>query len=451
MPTIVAPATPPGTGGIGILRLSGPGAKALLGRVFLPQSPKFTNFRPWVLHHGVLLNSHDSPLDEVLAVYMPGPRTYTGEDTAEIHCHGGEVVMREAMESFLRLGARLAEPGEFTRRAFLNGRLDLSQAEAVAEMINARTEAAVAHGLGRLEGRLGREVTTLQENVDELRALAKLAVDFPDDEIDGLAPQEFYARVERIVGSIDTLLKGAERASLESQGATVVLCGPVNVGKSSLLNTLYGSDRALVTDVPGTTRDFIEISLNMGGLPVRFVDTAGLRENPDNVVEALGIEKSLAKATEADLALLVLDASAPVPAQSPFVSLSSLCILVWNKIDAAPAPPLPQWASQIPAIGVSALTGENLEQLLALIRATLLTNAGDVAPEGHVPPNNRQACALRKAREELLALLHNLSILPHDCCLSHLDQAAFHLGSILTLAADDELLNRIFSNFCIGK
>lgn len=453
MPTIAAIATPPGQGGIGIVRLSGPGSKTLLSRVFLPRSPKFSNFRPWTLHRGALLDSNDEPLDDVLAVYMPGPRTYTGEEMAEIHCHGGPFMVEAAMESLYRLGARLAEPGEFTRRAYLNGRLDLSQAEAVAELISAPSREAARHSLGRLEGRLAEQVLNLTQIIDELRALSRVAIDFPDDEIEGLGPEEFERRVEEVIDAIKLLLKGAERARLMADGATVVLAGPVNAGKSSIFNALVGTNRALVTEHPGTTRDYLEQRLLLDGLPINLVDTAGLRESVDEI-ENMGIARSRELLASADLAVIVLDGSR-LPVQEEYMELladleraDTPYIYVWNKADLGQE--IPDWIAGYRNCAISAKTGANLEVLSALVRECILGQ--DNLAFCEVSPNIRQKAALEGALEELIRLVEDIKAgQTYDCCLARLDMASEQLGSILALAPEDELLNRIFSQFCIGK
>lgn len=452
MPTIAAIATAAGRGGIGIIRISGPGAKSLLARVFLPHSRKFENFRPWTMHHGVLLNSSDKPLDDVLAVFMPAPKTYTGEDMAEIHCHGGSFMTQEALESILRLGARLAEPGEFTRRAFLNGRMDLSQAEAVAELIAAPSAEALANGLARLEGELGRQVQNLKNILDELRALAKMGVDFPDDEVDGLDQRQFAVKIRIVLDAVCKLLSGARRARLMEKGCSIVLAGSVNVGKSSLLNAISGQERALVTDIPGTTRDFIEEHLDLGGLPVRLIDTAGLRDQNGDAVENMGMERSRQLLKNADLAVVVLDATNPAQEPPTEVSSSGRRLLLWNKTDICAPPPVPAWAAGWPVLAVSAKTGANLETLVETMRSLLLDDASVAAAEMPVAPNQRQAHALERAKEELELLLEDAYAgVSYDCCLSRLDTAALALGEIVALAPDDELLDKIFSQFCIGK
>lgn len=471
MSTIAAIATPPGAGGIGIVRISGPRAKDVLARVFLSLSPDFENFRPWRLHRGRMLDRHGEELDDVLAVFMPGPRTFTGEDMAEIHCHGGPFLLEEALTSVLSLGARQAERGEFSRRAFENGRLDLSQAEAVAELIGASSREAARLGLNRLDGQLGRQTAALREELDDLRAHAVLGVDFPDDEVPALAPEEFARAVDGVAASVRRLLAGRRRARLMQDEAQVVLAGAPNAGKSSLLNALLGRDRALVTDIPGTTRDFLEERCDLGGLPVRLVDTAGLRAEPDgaDTVEALGMALTRARLAEADLVLAVVDgarlgeagAQAPVCPDAVTTEILDLAVaaevpalIVWNKCDVcAPGAPgswPPPWAGGRPACQVSATTGARVEELADLARAQLLETAPPA--EGALAPNARQALALERALEELTALAADIGAgQPHDCCLARLDTAAAALGEVTGAGTAAEVLDRVFEHFCIGK
>lgn len=470
MTTIAAIATPPGAGGIGIVRISGPRAKEVLARVFLSLSPGFENFEPWRLHRGRMLDRHGEELDDVLAVFMPGPRTFTGEDMAEIHCHGGAFLLEEALTSVLSLGARQAERGEFSRRAFENGRLDLSQAEAVAELIGAPSREAARLGLNRLDGQLGRQTAALREELEDLRAHAALGVDFPDDEVPSLAPEAFAAAVDAVAASVRRLLAGKRRGRLMQDGAQVVLVGAPNAGKSSLLNALLGRDRALVTDIPGTTRDFLEEACDFGGLPVRLVDTAGLRGDDVSLdtVEALGMALTRERLAGADLLLVVVDgarlgeagaraARCPDPVTAHILALAAEAdvpsLLVWNKCDIC-APQAgswpPAWAGELPALMASAATGAQVEELAVLARAELL----DTAPpaEGALAPNARQALALERALEELDALAADIRAgQPHDCCLARLDTAAAALGEVTGLGTAAEVLDRIFEHFCIGK
>jgi tRNA modification GTPase len=447
-----------------VIRISGPGAKGLLARVFLPFSPGFENFRPWTMYRGRVLDATGDALDDVLVVFMPGPRTFTGEDTAEIHCHGGDFLLRTVLSSLLGLGARQAQPGEFSRRAFLNGRMDLSQAEAIAEMTAAPSREALRYGLNRLDGMLARQALELREAVDGLRTSVCLAIDFPEEEQECLAPSDFAGSVDGIVRRIDRLLAGTRRARLMQSGAMVVLAGAVNAGKSSLANALLGRDRAIVSDAPGTTRDYLEEPCELRGLPVRLVDTAGLREGREGT-EAMGVALAREKLSQADLILLVFDGARPGqegsrPDECPDAVAREILatagdtpiLLVWNKVDLLAAPHLPPpWAADVPCIAVSALTGENVDGLAESVRGLLLgEGTGEV--DGGLAPNERQASCLAKARDALGTLREDIgSGQPYDCCAALLDAAAAHIGEIIGFSCPAEVLDDIFSRFCIGK
>ena len=465
MTTIAAIATAPGAGGIGIVRLSGPRAKEILARLFLPLSAGFVNFRPWQLHHGRVLDCHGEALDDVLAVFMPGPRTFTGEDVAEIHCHGGPFIVQAILETALRLGARAAERGEFSRRAFVNGRMDLSQAEAVAELIAAPSREALRYSLNRLDGLLGRKVTALRQRLEELRVQMSLAVDFPDEEVECLAPEALAAVVEDVAAAVRGLLTGQRRAQVMQQGAVVVLAGAVNAGKSSLLNALLGRNRALVTDIPGTTRDFLEESCQLDGLPVRLTDTAGLRET-DESVEEMGVALSRQKVRQADAILLLVDGGRLGPAGAaadicPDEAVREVLeqagdipvLLVWNKVDLAePAVWPPVWGHGRPCVRISASTGHNVDTLARRLRALLLDDGSHTPPSDGLAPNARQSLVLERALHELDALLADIAAgSPYDCCSVRLDAAAALLGEVTGLDSPEEVLNRVFSSFCIGK
>lgn len=467
--TIAAIATPLGVGGIGIVRISGKKAKPLLSRIFLPLSPRFVNFRPWTLHRGRVVDTKSLPVDDVLAVFMPGPRTFTGEDVVEIHCHGGQAILRTVLETLMALGARLAERGEFSRRALLNGRMDLTQAEAVAEMIAAPTREALRLSTSKLDGVLGQRIGELRDRLELLRMQLCVAVDFPEEEVECLSPQEFCEVAQSVKEAVDSLLAGYQRCRCWQEGAAVVLAGAVNAGKSSLMNALLGRNRALVTDIPGTTRDFLEEFIDLDGLPVRLTDTAGLRETGDRV-EALGVARSRERMEGADVVLLVLDGSrgaaavddlsvalgeALPPLLDRAASKEQPILLVWNKVDVTPPAPLPAPWNALPLLVTSTknmAAGCGLETLAAAVRQAVLQGHGGEPRGGELAPNMRQAHLLRQARQELDALAADIMCsLPYDVCAVRLDSAVALLGEITGLNSTDEMLDRIFATFCIGK
>lgn len=455
--TIVAIATPPGAGGIGIVRLSGPAALRIGRAVFHPRAKSFDGFEPRRLHLGDALDRDGGVVDEVLAVAMPGPGSFTGEDVLELHCHGSPAVLRAVLTATVAAGARPADRGEFSRRALLNGRLDLTQAEAVAELCAARSVAEARMARERLSGGLGRMVAELRRRLLELRTRLCAAVDFPDDELECLASDVFAAEVQAVRGEIAALLDAFGRSKLWRQGAVVVLAGRVNAGKSSLLNALLGRDRAIVSATAGTTRDWLEESLELDGLPVRLVDTAGLRgadEAVGDMVEAEGIRRSGEQMAAADLLLLVHDRSLPLDAgeEHLLTAESGRTLLVLNKADLPEAPGL---AGRVVALGaevvaVAAREGQNLDGLLAAVRRRLVDGGEPLA--GEVVPNLRQAQALELAEAELAALCLDIRAgLPYDCLGVRLELTCNHLAEVIGHLAAQDVLDAVFQGFCIGK
>lgn len=465
--TIAAQATPAGTGGIAIVRLSGAQSKPILCRLFQPLSAEFTDFEPWKLHHGRILGNDGEPLDDVLAVFMPGPRTFTGEDCAEIHCHGGQTIVRALLEACFLAGARPAQRGEFSRRAFEHGRMDLSQAEAVAEMIASPSREALRYSFKRLEGVLAGCVSRLREQLEALRVQMSLSVDFPDDEVEIMPRDTLRGVVAKADETLSGLLAGFSRAQLSESGAEVVLAGSVNAGKSSLLNALLGRNRALVTDIPGTTRDFIEASLVLDGLPVRLVDTAGLRETADPL-ESMGIARSREKLRNADCIVYVVDGAVlgesglqakvcPEPELRELLESDQTVplFLVWNKSDLyRPSFFPPAWCTRkgkaVPALALSARTGEHLDEFADSI-CRLLT-AGHPLPADDLAPNLRQARSLGLAKEEIDGLLRDIDAgQMYDLLSVRLDLACMHLADVIGLGTPRDVLDNVFAGFCIGK
>lgn len=480
--TIAAIATPPGLGGIAVLRISGAGALAVLSRLFAPgagavPSSGQLSLTPRRLYHGTAFDEQGKSLDEVLAVYMPGPKSFTGEDVCEISCHGGAAVSSALLASALRAGARLADAGEFTRRAFLNGRMDLAQAEAVAEIIAAPSREGVRLAKAKLDGALGHVVQNIRRQLDAMRMEVTLCVDFPDEGAQLLPGSGFADTLDGCRQSIDSLLEAFARARLWREGAQVVLAGSVNAGKSSLLNALLGRPRAIVSSTPGTTRDYIEESVNINGLPVRVVDTAGLRSGGD-IVEEEGIRRTGDLVDEADLVLLVLDASREFCAQDKdflarCAERARSLLLVCNKLDspvlsqggAAPCEKALEagqrlWKAALGentpfssalCLAVSAKTGEGITALCEAMYARLFGAEGQSAG-GDIAPNLRQAELLGRAGRELDALKAALaSGIPPDMLGVHLEEAAAALSDVTGASGTEELYDAIFSTFCIGK
>ncbi len=460
--TIAAIATPPGRGGVGVIRLSGPAASAILDALFHPSVPRSCAFTPRRLYHGHVCDSSSGRIDvidEALAVLMPAPHSYTGEDVVEIHCHGSPVILQAVLDAALCQGARLAVRGEFSRRAFLNGRLDLAQAEAVAELIAAPTRGAARLALARLDGRFGRTIQTLRHRLEALRRDLCLALDFPDEDVECLAPEDFASALAEVRAVIGDLIAACERSRPWREGACVVLAGRVNAGKSSLLNALLGWKRALVSVAPGTTRDFIEETLHLDGLPVRLVDTAGLRETGD-IVEQEGQALTHDQIDNADLVLLVIDATVPVGEHEREL-LARLnperVIVVFNKCDCLEpgAPTMGHALHQataargIACLETAAVTGQGLDELASAIRSRI---AGVEPDPDELAPNLRQRDALRQALGELEGLAAELDAgIPYDLLSVRLDLACQCLAGIVGDIAPEDVLERIFEQFCIGK
>lgn len=459
--TIAAVATAPGSGGVGIIRISGPKAHEILHSMFRSSS-SFRDFTPRMLHHGRLLDAQDREVDDALVVFFKGPHSFTGEDCAEIQGHGGPAVLAALLDSVLSRGARMAERGEFTRRAFLNGRMDLSQAEAVAELIAAPSREGVYLASAKLDGLLGRRIEELRGRLEYLRQRVCLAIDFPDEEGECLPPLEFSAITEEVASGIRTLISGYERARSWREGALVVLAGRVNAGKSSLMNAFLGRKRAIVTEKPGTTRDYLEEQTSLAGLPVRLVDTAGLREHSDDSIELEGMRRGKELADNARCVLVVLDGARAEDASetflAPFAEEAHLieefgagrCIAVWNKADIKPLPKDLNTFHQATMLPVCARSGEGIDRLAEAVRALCLQE--ELPQEGDLAPNLRQTKQLRQALDALDALQKAIALdVPPDLCSIHLETACAHLSDITGLNSTEETLNAIFSTFCIGK
>ncbi|MDK2921352.1 MAG: tRNA modification GTPase [Desulfonauticus sp.] len=449
--TISAIVTPLGQGGVGIIRLSGKESLNIALRLFKSSQKHFTSPKPYRLHHGHVYSTQGELLDEVLLAYMPEPGSYTGEDVVEINCHGGPAILQALLEETLKLGARLAKPGEFTYRAFLNGKLDLTQAEAVAELISAPTKKAIPLAQQKLSGLLKEKISSLRANLEEIKQHFCLAVDFPEEELEILPPTQLSPQIKTILREIQELITNYEQKHIYQDGALVVLTGRVNAGKSSLLNALIGKERALVTPIPGTTRDYLEESINLKGLPVRLVDTAGLRETQDEV-ENLGLKRGWELLKQCDLCLLLIDIEEEWSEFEDKV-LESIeqekIILVINKIDKTETKPL--WLNQckLEPIFLSAKTGKNLNLLTEQILKKLVGQQKE--QQSLLVPNLRQKICLQQAQEELEKLLQNLSQFPYDLLSLHLDVAIRKLAEITGEITTEETLEAIFSRFCIGK
>ena len=444
--TICALATPPGRGGIGIIRISGPTAIDIVDAL---THRKWRHRRPRTLTRSVIVDTAGDPIDDVLIAVFHAPNSYTGDDVVEVHAHGGPIPLRRILAELYSLGARQAGPGEFTQRAFLNGKLDLAQAEAVADVIEADTVEAHRLALGQQSGRLSRTVEEIRDTILGVLARIEASIDFPEDvgELDVAVCRNEILSAQAIV---DRLLATADTGILYREGIKVVLAGRPNVGKSSLMNAVLRTERAIVTPIPGTTRDLIEEGANIGGVRIRIVDTAGVRETTD-AVEKIGVDRTRASIDTADLTIFVIDSTVGRTHEDVAI-LNGIpgksVIEVWNKADIAG-----DAATPVNAIQVSALTGDGIENLEAAIVKTA-TQGQTVAidSQGAVVTHSRHRHALRSARTHLDEGLATINQnLPADFISIDVRGALVALGEITGATATDDIINEIFSRFCIGK
>lgn len=436
--TIAAIATPPGSGAIAVIRISGPQATAVLqactGKVTQPRRATLAYVR----------DAHGRVVDEVVATYFAAPASYTGEDVVELSCHGGMLVTRRVLERLLQCGARPAEPGEFTRRAFENGRMDLTRAEAVMDVINAGSDLALRAAQNQLHGAIFRKVESAVDKLISVAAHVEAYIDFPEEDIAPDTTQELVAAVDAVCAELRLLLATADEGRLLREGIRTAIVGAPNVGKSSLLNMLLGYERAIVSDTAGTTRDTIEESVILGGLRLRLIDTAGLHESAD-AIERAGMERSRRAGAEADLVLEVADATLP-PARAVLPPTTARHILLLNKCD---LPEHADWQGA-DALRISCRTGQGHEALAAAITALFLHGGGE--PDSLAAINTRHRYALQQALEYLAAaragLLGGLSPELTDVDLR---AALDALGSISGRVDTEDILTRVFATFCLGK
>jgi tRNA modification GTPase len=456
--TIAALATPPGIGGIGVIRVSGPAAAQIARRLFRPAQPR-TELLSHRLYHGQIIDPESGAvLDDVLVALMWAPRSYTGEDTLEISCHGGPLILCRVLEAVLRAGARPAARGEFTQRAFLNGRLDLSQAEAVLDAITARTCEGLAAALERLHGGLSRQVETLRSRIIDLLAGIEASIDFAAEDGGEEEPGGDLSAFDALLADLTALASTYRRGRILREGLGVVIVGRPNVGKSSLLNRLLGVKRAIVAPLPGTTRDFIEETLDIGGIPVRLTDTAGIHP-PRDAIEAEGIGLVWERLASADAVLLLLDGSAPLTAGDGEL-LADLgdrpLIAAINKADLPQQIDAGSLAALLPAglpppLMISARTGQGIDGLLKAIAALAIATPAEEAP-GTGIAHLRHKIALEKAAEALRRARQGLSAgLPPELTALEIREALGALGEITGRTSPEEVLERVFANFCIGK
>jgi len=456
--TIAAIATPSGQGGIGIIRLSGKEAITIADAVLCLSGPKkLKEQQSHSVHHGWVKESKNAEIiDEVLVVLMRGPKSYTAEDIVEINCHGGITVLRTVLQAVLNAGARLATPGEFTKRAFLNDRMDLAQAEAVLDIIHAKTETFLRQSHHQLKGELSTQLNIIREELIKLYTMVEALINFPEDGIDAQGRQQIGERVGTQEQSVSVLLKSAESGRILKEGIRIVLCGKPNVGKSSLLNALLKEQRAIVTDIAGTTRDILEESAQIKGIPISLVDTAGILE-PRDLIEKEAVKRSQLYIKSADLVLLVLDHGRHLEAQDILLMeqlKSARVLVVINKVDLKEQLDLNSSEGRFnpnDVVKISALDPASIQELEAKI-VEIIRREKDLDTHGILISNVRHIKALEEAQKNL-----------HDACRlmkqdtslefisEELKSAVNQLDAITGRNIDEDLLDRIFSEFCIGK
>ncbi len=468
--TIVAVSTPIGEGGIGIVRMSGPKALEIADRIFLSKDGRMPSaFNTYTVHYGHVINrkqktengerrtenGEQKHIDEVLLTVMKSPKSYTREDIVEINCHGGPAVLKEILGLVAASGARIAEPGEFTKRAFLNGRIDLVKAEAVLDIIKAKTDSSLRLAMSQLEGALSKEVNVILERLSGILSRVEAAIDFPDEEIEIMKEEDLHNALKGVKEGLERLLATADQGIVAREGILAIICGKPNVGKSSLMNLLLKRDRVIVTPIPGTTRDAVEETINLRGFPMRLVDTAGIHQTLDPL-GLKGIERSRRYLQEADMALFVLDGSSPVDAEDRVIAgmvKDKKVLVIINKAD------LPQKVGERDVkdilesefiVNISALR-QDVEPLEdAMLK--LAGFGGVFQQEGAIVSNARHKALLEHSLERLQGGIKSVEDdFSAEFIAQDLKEAIYQLGLIVGKSVSCDILDRIFSEFCVGK
>lgn len=453
--TIGAISTSIGEGGIAIVRVSGDKAKDVVDKIFQAKNGKsIKDMKSYTMKYGYIIDENNNHIDEVIVSFMKGPRSFTAEDTIEINCHGGVVATNKVLEQVIKQGVRLAEPGEFTKRAFLNGRIDLSQAEAVIDIINAKTDLSMKSALMQSEGAISKEIQELRGKLLSTIAHIEATVDYPEDDLEEVTAEMAIKDLEVIKKEIKEFIETAEEGKILREGLSTVIVGKPNVGKSSLLNALTKENRAIVTDIPGTTRDVIEEYINISGIPIKIIDTAGIRETED-VVEKIGVERSRAKINDADLIILILDSSNDLSEEDKeiinHISNKKYMILL-NKSDLN---------SKITQgnleninckniYSISAKTGEGIDKVRSAIKDMFFK--GEISTNNIIITNTRHKEALLRAYEcvesAIDTLNHTFAI---DLASIDIRNAWTFLGEITGDSLEENIIDKIFKDFCLGK
>lgn len=469
--TIAAIATFPGNAGINIIRVSGDGALNIAKKIFVKSGKgdaeykpcdssvgcnceESFSFKPRYLHYGYIVDRNHKIIDEVLISYMKAPNTYTREDVVEINCHGGIISAKKILETVLEQGCRMAERGEFTKRAFLNGRIDLAQAEAVIDIINSKTDSSHEISMNHLEGRLSKQINLIIDEVMDILANIEVNIDFPEYDEDEITIGRAKEFSENIIAKLDKLIKTADTGKIFKEGIKTVILGKPNVGKSSLMNFLLNENRAIVTEIPGTTRDTIEEYVNIRGVPLRIVDTAGVRETEDRI-EKIGVEKALQKADEADLIIMLFDSSRKLEYEDEKILeyiKGKRVIYVNNKTDLETKLNLNSYRDiEKELINISIIENQGLEDIIDRINSMFFEGTINISEEliiNNVRHKNLLIKAKKSFEDALYSIRNHMSI---DFIEIDLRQAMEYLGLIVGKSVSDDLMDKIFNEFCIGK
>jgi tRNA modification GTPase len=446
--TIAAIATPPGEGGIAVIRISGNEALSIAEKIF---SGPIRSYKTHTAHFGKVINSYGQVIDEALALVMLAPKSYTGEDTIEIHCHGGNLISQRVLETILNAGARAAQPGEFTFKAFINGKLDLAQAEAVQGLIAAKNDLSLQISEQQLQGRLSKLIRIFQKKLIDIAAILEAWVDFPEEDLEFASMDEVVSALNEILHQMQHLATTFHNGKIINHGISLCLVGPPNVGKSSLMNALLGKERAIVTNIPGTTRDLIEEEMRLGDLNFRLIDTAGIHDT-EEIIEREGIRRSREAMQQADLILLVLDSTRGLCPESEILiskAPKEKTLLIWNKMDLPGATPTPAGFTNFAYI--SAKEGTGLDALRKQIDR-LIWDHGPPNKEEVVITTVRHYQALTNAIVPLQTVIDGLktNTSPEFVC-SDLRKVLSELGMIIGTNITEDILSAIFSKFCVGK
>ena len=453
--TIAAISTPRGEGGIGIVRISGDRAIEILGKIFKPKSEKeIKELRNFSINYGKLYNENNELVDEVLVSIMKGTKTYTAEDIVEINCHGGYLITEKVLELVLRFGARHAEQGEFTRRAFVNGRIDLTQAEAVMDLIHSKTDNSISLSLDQLRGDLKSQIAHLKKLLLDVAAHVNVVLDYPEEGIDDPLPDNLVDNLETVMNTANELILSYDKGKMIKEGVKTAIVGKPNVGKSSLLNALLREERAIVTHIAGTTRDIIEEVINIKGIPLVLVDTAGIRKT-DDLVENIGVEKSFEQIEKADFILFVVDGSTELDNEDFKINekLRGKKVLgIVNKNDLNQVAKLSELDSVDSFINISAKESIGISDMEEQIYDLIVRGTVENSSKKLIITNIRHKTALEKTKDAIKNIFETINMgLPMDLIAVDLKEALDSLSEVTGEISTEDLLDHVFKNFCVGK